>query len=395
LKCNILLVPVSDYLGIPYPNRQIEIFERIHDGREMNIHILRFPIFEKVTRVSRAQIHQMPGSASGSPLTYYLRNMLACISQIKKMIARDRIDLIVIASYAVAFADRVFKIFPYHSIPVIFDLCDHPNDAIHDSTSRYLVPQPIVSATSILLSNGLESVMRGSRVVTVVSHALSEYVKTNFGRSSVYLPNGVSEQMFNDGDRERVRKELGIGENETVVGFVGAIAEWVDLRSLLYGFQRVVKAKMPFRLVLVGPVRLGYLNYLRKLVAELGLNGKVVYTGYIAHEVVHHYISAFDLCTIPFDVQNPISMHAGPIKMWEYLAQGRPVISTPIPESLCYHDLLSIVSSSVDYTKIFLQYVEDPQPFLEKAHKGRQVAEQMTWSHIAGKMQELIVQLCK
>jgi len=38
----VLLVPSSDYLGHPFPQRHNQIFERLHDGEGFEVHVVRF-----------------------------------------------------------------------------------------------------------------------------------------------------------------------------------------------------------------------------------------------------------------------------------------------------------------------------------------------------------------
>jgi hypothetical protein len=41
----IVLIPSSDYLGHPFPQRHNHIFERLHDGKEFEVHVVKFHMY--------------------------------------------------------------------------------------------------------------------------------------------------------------------------------------------------------------------------------------------------------------------------------------------------------------------------------------------------------------
>lgn len=103
-----------------------------------------------------------------------------------------------------------------------------------------------------------------------------------------------------------------------VLGFVGVVGEWVDL-DLLAGLAR---SRPDASIVLIGPsvTPLGSLVNLPN----------VHCLGPKDHSDLPAYLRGFDVGLIPFrDV--PLTHHANPIKLYEYLAAGLPVVSTPLP----------------------------------------------------------------
>lgn len=73
----VLLIPSSDYLGHPFPQRHNQIFERIHDGRNFEVHVVRFNIFGKVKLSSKCVIHDFPLEFNTSRTSvYYLLSLI-------------------------------------------------------------------------------------------------------------------------------------------------------------------------------------------------------------------------------------------------------------------------------------------------------------------------------
>lgn len=112
-----------------------------------------------------------------------------------------------------------------------------------------------------------------------------------------------------------------------VVGYVGAVAEWVDFELL----REVAIARPDWSIVLVGPVFQGQsMGDARGLQEIVGLEN-VHLLGPRPYADVPAYVEAFDVATIPFRC-NGLTEDTNPIKVYEYLAVGVPVVSTPMPE---------------------------------------------------------------
>jgi GT2 family glycosyltransferase/glycosyltransferase involved in cell wall biosynthesis len=105
-----------------------------------------------------------------------------------------------------------------------------------------------------------------------------------------------------------------------VIGYYGAISEWFDV-DLVYDLAR----QSPFwTFVLIG-------NTFGCDTAALRTLPNVVLTGEVAYESLPAYLHRFDACMIPFKVYN-LTLATNPVKIYEYMSAGKPVISTRLPE---------------------------------------------------------------
>ena len=101
------------------------------------------------------------------------------------------------------------------------------------------------------------------------------------------------------------------------------------------------------------------------------------------HEEVPNYISAFDVGTIPFDLSNPTAYYSAPNKMWEYLSQKRPVISTPVPEVVHNSDCVMTALTPEDYAQNLLCIAKEKREVYEKVDIGYRKALKRTWKNSA------------
>ncbi len=70
---------------------------------------------------------------------------------------------------------------------------------------------------------------------------------------------------------------------------------------------------------------------LRKFAQKLNLNGKLIFTGAVSHELVPQYIAAADICVACFQ-ENEVTMCKSPLKIVEYLASGKAIVASNVGE---------------------------------------------------------------
>jgi len=111
-----------------------------------------------------------------------------------------------------------------------------------------------------------------------------------------------------------------------LVGFVGALYEWFDWELI----ERVSEKRPELEFVLIGPQRDGH-----SLPPSLRKRENVHFLGPRPYHEVPAYLAHFDLCWLPF-LRNGVSDAANPVKIYEYLAVGKPVVSTPVADMESY-----------------------------------------------------------
>jgi glycosyltransferase involved in cell wall biosynthesis len=190
------------------------------------------------------------------------------------------------------------------------------------------------------------------------------------------FPSGVDIDHFASAGTEKPATELSHFPRP-IFGYIGAVDERVDLPLL----RELARLRPNASIVLIGPV-LGALKPLPPNVHILGAR---------AYERLPGYLAAFDCCLLPFDVSRPVVQHVSPTKTPEYLAAGRPVISTPIPDVVEeWSGVVSIARDAFEFASACDAAVEDP-PAPEQL---REAAAQRTrtWEQIAAEMEALILQ---
>ncbi len=71
---------------------------------------------------------------------------------------------------------------------------------------------------------------------------------------------------------------------------------------------------------------------LRKIAHSLNLDGKLIFTGAVSHEVVPEYIATADVCVACFE-ENDVTLCKSPLKIVEYLASGKAIVASNVGEA--------------------------------------------------------------
>ncbi len=161
----------------------------------------------------------------------------------------------------------------------------------------------------------LQRLIRRSVLITCVSHVLVEKVHH---RNVVLLANGAEDltaDTFSGAERE-----INPGP---VVGYVGAFEYFIDIPLMLQTAERMKHCTFLF----VGAGR-DY-AWTKDEITRRGLQN-VRLTGAVPHEQAMRYVAQMDICLNLF-TDGEVTEGASPIKVFEYLAARRPVISSPIP----------------------------------------------------------------
>jgi glycosyltransferase involved in cell wall biosynthesis len=163
-------------------------------------------------------------------------------------------------------------------------------------------------------------------VLVTVSDALANRVVEAMGvprEKIVVVPNGVDVERF---DPARVEaRSLGPGFH---IVFAGALAPWQGLDTLLRALVDVPAVAI---IAGDGPARPG----LEALASELGLGARARFLGHVAPDDVPALLAGAQVCFVGHtDRGNSGDTFRSPLKLYEYLAMGKPVISSAVPDAV-------------------------------------------------------------
>ncbi len=172
------------------------------------------------------------------------------------------------------------------------------------------------------------------------------------------------------------REDLLGDVRRPVIGYFGAIAKWLDLELV-----RFAASERPnYSFVLIGGV-------FDVDVAALASLPNVRLLGQQPYARMPSYLAAFDACIIPF-VADEITAATDPVKFYEYVSLGKPVVATPMPELAPYGDLLYVASTPADLVAKLDEAVRENDPALVARRVA--LARENTWTARAETLRETI-----
>ncbi len=194
----------------------------------------------------------------------------------------------------------------------------------------------------------------------VVTSARALYEKTEGSRRRLLLPNAADFSHFHSALRAPAARN-----EQPVVGYYGAIAEWFDTELVAEAARR----RPEWRFVLIGSTFGAAISELARL-PNVELLGERPY-----HELPRH-LAAFDVAIIPFH-RNELTRATNPVKFYEYLSAGKPVVAVSLPELEPYREHFYPVDRRADF-------VPQLEAALAERDPGRVVARveaarQETW----------------
>ena len=132
-------------------------------------------------------------------------------------------------------------------IPSIYDIADDlPGIVAQSKRIPRFMRNPATSISRIVLRENV----RIAKSVTAITDELTA-IGTREGVASATIPNGVDCDLFKPDYTNGLRAELGLGES-FVVGYEGAIREWVDFRPLLASMKELARQGLDVKLLVVG-----------------------------------------------------------------------------------------------------------------------------------------------
>jgi glycosyltransferase involved in cell wall biosynthesis len=177
------------------------------------------------------------------------------------------------------------------------------------------------------LSYGLRrATARAQAVVSVCPEVFEHFRPVDRERCTV-IRNGVDPVRFSPQSHEEARARLSIRGTGPSIGFVGGFFPWHGLETLIHAIPMVAESYPGLQLFLVGEGRTK--RALEDFVQRRGLGAHVRFVGRVEFDAVPTWVASFDICVVLH--KQTRSYPGDSMKLWEYLACGRPVVTTAGP----------------------------------------------------------------
>lgn len=292
---------------------------------------------------------------------------LSALAHAKRLVAEHDIDVLLLYNIP------QYRFSGIPGVKIVFDYADDYVDMLVYELGK--LNNPIARW---LARRMLAHMMQRATVTMTVSNVLAAQAEGNVH----VVPNGVSFEKAAATPPTPIQPVTNGGK--PVVGFLGAFEYFIDLDLLV----NVAKSMPDIHFLYVGSGR-GWKGVEARVKQENIHN--VQLTGGVPHDQVFAYIREMDVCLNLF-TKIPVSHRACPIKLFEYLSQKKPVITTRLDELRFIDDEFLLYGDNVDEVCQQIRNIfADRAAASARAEKGyEKTVREYTWNQIGKQFASLV-----
>jgi glycosyltransferase involved in cell wall biosynthesis len=211
--------------------------------------------------------------------------------------------------------------------------------------------------------------------------------------TTVVIQNAAQTDIMRPIDQSQSRRQLGLAQEDYIVGFAGSLAPWQGLELLVQAAQEVIdNAPRPVRFVLVGDGQCR--QELQEMIEQLDLSQFFSFLSSMSYEQVTVFNNACDTIVIPIHDPRKLRYGISPLKFWDAVSVGVPVL---VPEDSQLKDVLEHLrlpgtfraGDTEDLAEKILQVLSNTEHHqARRVDVHRIVSEQYSWTHVAEKLAE-------
>lgn len=160
------------------------------------------------------------------------------------------------------------------------------------------------------------------------------------------------------------------------LGYMGVVDERIDYDLL----AALADADEDWHIVMIGPTA-------KVDPAALPRRDNLHWLGGRKYEELPNYLKGLDVCLMPFAL-NEATEYINPTKALEYMATGRPVVSTAVADVIANFPPVAVAQDAADFIELCREAIEAPDE--KKIDDGLQLASENSWDGVVEKMEQHI-----
>lgn len=395
----ILITQDTDWLK-KGPHQQHHLAERLslrgHEVRVIDYELLwrsegkkelysRRQIFYNVSKIFKdAGITVIRPGILKIPVLDYVSMVFTYRHEIDKQMKEFKPDILIVQSILSDYlAMRLSK---KNNIPFIFSLID---------VEHRLVPFKLLQPIAKIIESKI--LKNADRVVTI-NEKLKDYAITMGANpdETCVVTAGVDLERYDLSiDGSEIRGEYGIKEDDSVLFFMGTLFNFSGLKEVALELAKIKDEKPNIKLLFVG--KGDAFDDLQKIREEHRIENQIILTGRQPFKRIPEFLAAADICLLPAYPTEKLMQHNVPIKMYEYMAMGKPVITTKLPgvmEEFGEDHGVIYVDKPEDALKEAIGLIENGSA-KEEGRKARKFVEKYSWADIVDEFEGILEEVIK
>jgi glycosyltransferase involved in cell wall biosynthesis len=235
---------------------------------------------------------------------------------------------------------------------------------------------PVADRQELVAGN--DCILRRADVVFAVSEELLRRARA-VNPNSYRAPNATDISVLGDDTTHAVALEL-VDLPRPIIGYIGQIGDKIDYAML----EQVVADRPNWSFVLVGNV---WINK-KMIVDALAARPNVYPMGQRAYDELGGFMRGFDVCILPH-LRSSLTRSMDPIKLYDYLASGKPIVSTSVAGTERFADVVYIGDTSGEFVVALERALAEGCALTERRLA---YARRNTWPRRADEMWQIVQQ---
>jgi glycosyltransferase involved in cell wall biosynthesis len=393
----ILIVQESDWLKRG-PHQQHQLADRLslrgHQIRVIDYDVLwreqargglysKRQVFDNVSKINAAaKVTVIRPGIIKIPLLDYVSLIITHQKEINRQIKEFQPDIIV--GFGILNSYLVLRSVKRKRIPFVY----YWIDVLH----RLIPFKPLQFIGKIAEQKALR---QADRVLTI-NDKLKDYVVTSgaIADKTRVIRAGIDVEQFKPtADFGDIRRQYGLKETDIVLFFMGWLYHFSGLKEVAAKLAETSDEKLKLLIVGEGDA----FEDLKQIRNKYNLQDKIILAGQRPYTEMPSFIAASDICLLPAYPREKIMQDIVPIKLYEYMAMGKPVISTK---------LSGVLREFGDDNGVI--YIDEPEDAINKAKslikdgkigelgaKARKFVLKYSWDSITDEFEKILEEVVR
>ncbi|MBA64841.1 MAG: hypothetical protein CMG55_03470 [Candidatus Marinimicrobia bacterium] len=189
--------------------------------------------------------------------------------------------------------------------------------------------------------------------------------KEKFNSNIISIPNGVDIDHFKSTQSTAIKIHENLSSfSKPIIGYVGTIFRWINQDWIKYA---AINNKN-FNFIFIGPITTN--------ISKLEGISNIYFLGPKPYSELPSYLKAFSIATIPFVIDG-VTLKASPIKFYEYLSAGIPIVSTDLPDLKDFDKIVTLVKNKEKFSDSLVQVIKKENS--ERKEIRMKIAKKYSW----------------
>jgi len=237
-----------------------------------------------------------------------------------------------------------------------------PNRIIYDITDDYELYESSPGRKRLVREREDQMFARAD-LIFIASKELQERIARR-GIKTILIPNGVEYSIFSQANQPGELHPLVAGMGKPVIGYVGLTSHWMDFELL-----EMLGRRWPKKVLMLGPVAARVESQARSIPG-------IVWGGFVRQHELPPYLRGVDVWVMPHLV-NELRRMSNPLKIWEYLATGKPFVSVDLPALKPVSHIVSVARNREHFLELVEQGLRSGGEY--RLQIGQDLARRYSW----------------